>query len=104
MARNIKSLKGPVKFKPWLNQIVTRLFYDHIRSKNRKLKTVPIDKKDDDEQDGYSVTDLAFPASTNVDTILRQFNLAEKFHKDDLLVVFSTHQSIAVIAKAQKEF
>ncbi len=60
--------------------------------------------KDDDEQDGYSVTDLAFPASTNVDTILRQFNLAEKFHKDDLLVVFSTYQSIAVIAKAQKEF
>lgn len=60
--------------------------------------------KDDDEQDGYSVTDLAFPASTNVDTILRQFNLAEKFHKDELLVVFSTYQSIAVIAKAQKEF
>lgn len=60
--------------------------------------------KDDDEQDGYSVTDLAFPASTNVDTILRQFKLAEKFHKDELLVVFSTYQSIAVIAKAQKEF
>lgn len=60
--------------------------------------------KDDDEQDGYSVTDLAFPASTNVDTILRQFKLAEKFHKDDLLVVFSTYQSIAVIANAQKEF
>ena len=57
MARNIKKLKDPSKFKPWLNQIVTRLFYDHIRSKNRKLKTVPIDKKDD-EQDRFNITDV----------------------------------------------
>ena len=40
MARNIKKLKDATKFKAWLNQIVTRLFYDYIRSKNRKLKTV----------------------------------------------------------------
>lgn len=58
--------------------------------------------KRDDDQDGYSVTDLAFPASTNVDDIVRQFRLAEKFHADSLLVVFSTYQSIAVIAEAQK--
>ena len=50
--------------------------------------------KRDDDQDGYSVTDLAFPASTNVDDIVRQFRLAEKFHADGLLVVFSTYQSI----------
>lgn len=58
--------------------------------------------KKDEDQDGYSVTDLAFPASTNVDDIVRQFRLAEKFHADSLLVVFSTYQSIAVIAEAQK--
>ncbi len=58
MAKNIKNLKDPAKFKPWLNQIVTRLFYDHIRSINRKLKTVPIDKKKDDEQDRFNVTDI----------------------------------------------
>lgn len=58
--------------------------------------------KKDEDQDGYSVTDLAFPASTNVDDIVRQFRLAEKFHADSLLVVFSTYQSIAVIAAAQK--
>ena len=46
------------KFKAWLNQIVTRLFYDYIRSKNRKLKTVPIDKKDDEEQDRFNVADV----------------------------------------------
>ena len=45
-------------FKPWLNQIVTRLFYDYIRSKNRKLKTVPIDKKEDDEQDRFNVAEV----------------------------------------------
>ena len=60
--------------------------------------------KRDDDQDGYSVTDLAFPASTNVDDIVRQFRLAERFHADSLLVVFSTYQSIAVIAEAQKTF
>lgn len=60
--------------------------------------------KADDEHDGYSVTDLAFPASTDVDEIVRQLRLAEKFHTDGLTVVFSTYQSIAVIARAQKEF
>lgn len=58
MAKNIKKLKDPSKFKAWLNQIVTRLFYDHIRSKNRKLKTVPIDKKEDEELDRFNVTDV----------------------------------------------
>lgn len=59
MAKNIKKLKDPSKFKAWLNQIVTRLFYDYIRSKNRKLQTVPIDsKKEDDEHDRFNVTDV----------------------------------------------
>ena len=58
MARNIKKLKDPAKFKPWLNQIITRLFYDYIRSKNRKLQTVPIDNKDDNEQDRFNVVEV----------------------------------------------
>lgn len=58
MAKNIKKLKDNSKFKAWLNQIVTRLFYDYIRSKNRKLKTVPIDKKNEDDQDRSAVTDV----------------------------------------------
>lgn len=57
MAKNIKKLKEPQKFKAWLNQIVTRLFYDNIRSKSRKLQTVPIDKNDD-ENDRFNVTDI----------------------------------------------
>lgn len=61
-------------------------------------------KKNDDDTDGYSVTDLAFPASTRVTDIVRQFRLAEKFHDEGLVVVFSTYQSIAVVSNAQKEF
>ena len=61
-------------------------------------------KKSDDDTDGYSVTDLAFPASTRVTDIVRQFRLSEKFHKDGVVAVFSTYQSIAVVANAQKEF
>lgn len=59
MAKNIKKLKDVTKFKAWLNQIVTRLFYDYIRSKNRKLQTVPFEKKDNEfEQNKFSVTDV----------------------------------------------
>lgn len=61
-------------------------------------------KKNDDDTDGYSVTDLAFPASTRVADIVRQFRLAEKFHDEGLVVIFSTYQSIDVVANAQKEF
>lgn len=58
MAKNIKRLKDPSKFKAWLNQIVTRLFYDYIRSKNRKLQTIPIDKKSDEEEDKFNVSEV----------------------------------------------
>lgn len=44
MSRNIKSLREPKKFKSWLNQIVTNIFYDHIRKNNRKPDTITIEK------------------------------------------------------------
>lgn len=51
---------------------------------------------DDDEN---NLLDMSFPASTNVDTIVKQL----KFYKDkgDFIVVFSTYQSIDVVSKAQ---
>lgn len=51
MAKNIKSLKDPKKFKGWLNQIVTNVFYDYIRKSNRSPQTVPIDKTDDEKSE-----------------------------------------------------
>ena len=46
--------------------------------------------------------DLAYPASTNSDYILHQFEQIEKANRPGMTVVFSTYQSIDVIARAQK--
>ncbi len=60
-------------------------------------------KKKAEDIDTSSVIDLAMPASTNVPNIIQQFQKL-KFHKNDgMTVVFSTYQSIDVIAKAQAE-
>tara|TARA_R110002051_G_scaffold325768_2_gene431006 strand:- start:693 stop:5603 length:4911 start_codon:yes stop_codon:yes gene_type:complete len=48
-----------------------------------------------------SIVDLALPASTNVNSIVQQFQANAKH--EGMTVVFSTYQSIDVIAKAQKE-
>ncbi|MBK9413058.1 MAG: DEAD/DEAH box helicase [Bacteroidetes bacterium] len=60
-------------------------------------------KSKNDDGDTSSVVDLAMPASTNVKDIIRQFSLIEKNKEPGMTVVFSTYQSIDVIAKAQKE-
>lgn len=59
-------------------------------------------RKQLDDIDTSSVVDLAFPASTNVENILNQFKGLETNSNNGLTVVFSTYQSIEVIAKAQK--
>jgi predicted helicase len=50
--------------------------------------------------DGFSVVDLALPASTDVSVILKQLEQASDH--TGMTVVFSTYQSIDVIAKTQK--
>lgn len=35
MARSINQLKDINKFKPWLNQIITNIYYDHAGKKNK---------------------------------------------------------------------
>ena len=56
---------------------------------------------DDDEY--YHVADLAYPASTKVEDIHRQFEMIQKLGGDTMTVVFSTYQSIEVVSKAQKK-
>ena len=43
MSKNIKNLKNPKLFKSWLGQIVSNLFYDELRKKQRTLDSVSID-------------------------------------------------------------
>ena len=57
-----------------------------------------------DDSDSVSVIDLALPASTDIDKIIHQFYALETTENSGLKVVFSTYQSIEVIAKAQKQY
>jgi predicted helicase len=59
-------------------------------------------KTKNDENDSFSVVDLALPASTNVKDIIHQFKLLNYNGKKGMTVVFSTYQSIEVISKTQK--
>lgn len=54
--------------------------------------------KDDDEN---NLLDMSFPASTNVDTIVKQLKTYQK--NGEFIVVFSTYQSIDVVAAAQAQ-
>jgi predicted helicase len=55
-----------------------------------------------DDSDSFSVVDLALPASTDPQYILSQFEGLKHSGKPGMTVVFSTYQSIEVIARAQK--
>ena len=55
-----------------------------------------------DDSDGYSVVDLALPASTDVQGIVRQLEQLRTAAAHPLTVVFSTYQSIGVVAAAQQ--
>ncbi|MFS4417924.1 DEAD/DEAH box helicase [Maribacter sp. 2307ULW6-5] len=59
-------------------------------------------KKKNEDSDSFSIVDLAFPASTDSDYILNQFEQIRKTGNTGMTVVFSTYQSIEVIARAQK--
>lgn len=43
MAKNIKSLKNPKYFKSWLGQIISNLFYDELRKKQKNSTAISID-------------------------------------------------------------
>ncbi len=56
-----------------------------------------------EDADAFSVVDLALPASTDPQNILQQFQHIKDKGRPGMIVVFSTYQSIEVIAKAQEE-
>lgn len=60
-------------------------------------------KSKNDDSDNFSVVDLALPASTDVKDIVSQYKHIKANGHKGMTVVFSTYQSIEVIAKAQKE-
>jgi RNA polymerase sigma-70 factor (ECF subfamily) len=48
IAKNIQALKNPKLFKSWQNQIVTHLYYDELRKKQRNPETVSLDEEVED--------------------------------------------------------
>jgi len=59
-------------------------------------------KTKNEDSDSFSVVDLALPASTNVRDIIHQFKFFKDKGNSGMTVVFSTYQSIEVIARAQE--
>lgn len=90
-----------------MGQTLTEWYYDAAKPINAICicSDVEVSKKkgNNDDIDTSSMINLALPASTNVDNILRQFNHIKKTGNEGLTVVFSTYQSIDVISKAQKK-
>ncbi len=59
-------------------------------------------KKTENDEGGYTVEDLALPATTNVNSIVQQFYALKNNPISGMTVVFSTYQSIERVAEAQK--
>jgi len=47
--RGIHNLRNPKIFKSWLNQIILNLFYDELRKRPRRLKTISMDQTFEDD-------------------------------------------------------
>ena len=59
--------------------------------------------KDDESNIKFKASDIGFPATTSVEQVVKNYNELVEQPKKDLLVVFSTYQSIEVLGAAQKE-
>lgn len=63
-----------------------------------------VSQKKYEDSEVMSIVDLALPASTDVKNIIKQFDhIKAHSNKKGMTVVFSTYQSIDVIAKTQEE-
>lgn len=59
--------------------------------------------KDDESNIKFKASDIGFPATTSIDQVVKNYYELVGQPKKDLLVVFSTYQSIEVLGAAQKE-
>lgn len=53
-------------------------------------------------EDDITARDIGFPATTNVEELLQNYNSLKFNHSRNMVVVFSTYQSIDVISEAQR--
>ncbi|GAB7140208.1 DEAD/DEAH box helicase family protein [Deferribacterales bacterium RsTz2092] len=60
-------------------------------------------KKFSDEDTGFKLEDLAYPANTDAASVAKQLKEAKKAVGKEMTVVFSTYHSIGVVSEAQKQ-
>lgn len=58
MAKNLKNLRDPSKFSSWFNQIITNLFYDEMRKKQKSPTVLPIDTDINEEKQQNQITEI----------------------------------------------
>ena len=70
MAKNIKNLKKPKYFKAWLGQIISNLFYDELRKKQKHANSVSIDSfwpnDDTNENNALNICDRSSPLDEKI--------------------------------------
>lgn len=72
MSKNIKSLRNVKTFKSWLGQIITNLFYDELRKKNKAPNIVSIDSFWEDESEKAGIMDICDVSAKPEDTTLHK--------------------------------
>lgn len=86
MARGLVNLKNPKLFKSWLNHIITNLFYDELRKKQRKPQILSIETDDKEKCAYVQIPDthhkpMEKALSSELNTMIKQEiqNLPEHF-------------------------
>ncbi|MDD9898169.1 MAG: sigma-70 family RNA polymerase sigma factor [Candidatus Melainabacteria bacterium] len=68
--RGIHNLRNPKIFKSWLNQIVLNLFYDELRKRPRRIKTVSMDQTYEDDSGENEFTREAKDSKQKPDEVM----------------------------------
>lgn len=86
IAKNITTLKNPQNFKSWVNQIITHLFYDDMRKKQRYPELISIDDSENETKIKLQLPDKKCKPnekclSTELEQIIKKaiYDLPEQF-------------------------
>ncbi len=109
MAKSDKNVFNVLYLVPSI-QLLSQTLFNWNSDKSNDISMVSFsvvsDKKATKKKNGkddLSAKDVGFPATTNVDKLMANYESIQPNSKETMIVVFSTYQSIDVISKAQKQ-
>lgn len=105
MSRGIKTLKSPKKFTPWLNKIISNVYFDEMRRIKNKCFYISIDDEECREiRDDKNIPPPDKCAASELDKIVKEsiLNLPEHFKIAIILREFGglSYQEISEITHA----